>query len=440
MTFRNNGTRRSSAAKPRPLLLLFLLLALFPALSAMALRPDEIPSPNIASRENFVADPYDMLSNNSERHVNEILSRLREETTCEVGVAIVKTTGDLSIEDYAYKLFHHWGIGRADNNNGILLLIATDDNRARIEVGSGAEGAMPDITAGNILRKAVVPAMKDGNLNQAVAGAVDMINDVLTEPSVAEELRSDHNPGFADNIKAIDGKVIWSFLWVVALCVFVFTLAMFFIDFFTTRKRDNYRRAMTWRSHLKTYWWGALFSCGLALPIALIVWRLYRHSRDVTEICDSCGAKMKKLSEDEDNAFLSAAQDFEEKLGTVDYDVWLCPECGTVERFPYVEHQLKYRQCPECGTIAMNLVMDKVVDPPTTTRPGHGERIYQCQFCRHKRREGYVIPKKDDGAALAVAAGVAAGMLGGGHSGGGGGMGGGFGGGHSSGGGASSGW
>ncbi|MDE6010930.1 MAG: TPM domain-containing protein, partial [Muribaculaceae bacterium] len=313
-------------------------------------------------------------------------------------------------------------------------------HEARIEVGSGAEGVMTDIAAGKIMRNAFVPAMKEGNLNQAVSQTVDMTCEALSDPNVAEELRSNRTDGSMTEIKAIDGEVILAFLITVAVCVFLFALALFLIDFFNARKRDNYRRAMTWRPHLPIYWWSALFSCGLALPLALIARHLYRHARYVPEICDTCGATMQRLPEDKDNDYLTPSQDFEERLGTVDYDVWLCPECGTVERFPYEEQQLKYQRCPHCNTIAMNLVMDKTVDPPTVKHDGHGERIYQCQFCRHTRREGYRIPKKPDQAAAALAAGAAAGMLRGGSRGGGGGFTGGFGGGHSSGGGATGRW
>lgn len=436
MTFYNTGAGRKGALR-----VIAMAVMLLVGMAAYAQLPEELPDPNKGNPNNFIADPYGELSPSTVNFVNSKLKSLRDATTVEVGVAVVKTTGDLSIEDYAYRLFDHWGIGKPDVENGLLLIIATDDRTARIEVGSGAEGVMTDIAAAKILRKGVVPAMKDYYINQAVSSAVDMINDTFTNPEVGDELRSNEDSGPMDGLKVLDKSVWLSFLMVIAICVFVFTLAMFLLDYFAARKRDNYRRAMTWYPHLKTYWWGAVFSCGLALPIALLAWWLYRRSRDVPEICDTCGAKMNKLSEDEDNAFLSASQDFEEKLGTVDYDVWLCPECGTVERFPYVENQLKYQKCPECGTIAMNLVMDKVVVPPTSQKEGHGERLYQCQFCRHTKREGYRIPKSVDAAGAALAAGAVAGMLG--RGGGGGfpsGPRGGFGGGHSSGGGATGRW
>ncbi len=423
--------------------LLAVVLIICGMAGAVAQPPDEIRNPNLGNIQDFVADPYDLLSRATESHINERLSELREATTCELAVAIIRTTGNLSVEDYAYTLFRRWGLGRADNNNGVLFLVALDDRKVRIEVGSGAEGALPDITCGKIVRTAVIPPLKDGNVNQAVSSGVNMIYEVLTQPAVAAELRHGHTDTAADRIRAIDGHTIWNFLWVTAICVVAFTLVMFFIDLFVSRKRDNYRRAMIWRAHLSTYWWGTLLSCGLALPLALIARHLYRHSRELPEICDSCGAGMRKLPEDADNAYLSASQDLEEKLGTVDYDVWLCPECGTVERFPYVEHQLKYRKCPDCGTVAMGLVMDKVVQPATTQRVGHGERIYQCQFCHATRREGYVIPKKVDPAAAAMAAAAIGAAIGRGGNGGGNGGGptpGGFGGGHSSGGGATGSW
>lgn len=431
---RANGGRSVFA---RSIALLIMLLAGLGCCYAQL--PEELNDPNAGNPDNFIADPYGQLSPHTKEHINEVLKDLRDRTTAEVGVAVIRTTGDLSTEDYAYRLFNHWQIGKADNNNGVLLLVAIDDRKARIEVGSGVEGAIPDISAMRIIRERIMPAMQEGSVSQAVSTAVDKIYDVISDPDVAAELRSDQDNSAIRSVHAIDRDILVSFIAILAGCVFLFTLVMFLLDYFNSRKRGNYQKALTWRPHIPTYWWGAVFSCGLALPIAILAWWLYRHARDKVEICDTCGAKMQKLSEDKDNAFLSASQDFEEQLGTVDYDVWLCPECGTVERFPYVERQLKYSKCPECNTIAMNLVMDKVVDEPTTKREGHGERIYQCQFCRHRRREGYRIPKKADPAAAALAAGAVAGMLRGNNSGGGFG-GGGFGGGHSSGGGATGGW
>lgn len=402
---------------------------------ANAQSPKSLPNPNEGNPNNYVADPYNQLSADTKSYINNKLASLRRETTAEMAVAVVMNLDGMSVEDYGHELFEHWGLGKSDNNNGVLLLIATGDKRVRIDVGSGMEGVLTDIACANIIRGYLAPAIRSGNLNQAVASTVNEICEVLTNPAVAKEIQSKNPDGLGAKMNTLDRDVFLDFIMIVVAFVFVFSLCMLIMDFIATRKQRNYRRAMTWRNHLATYWWGAGLSLGLALPIALIALYKYKRARNVREICDTCGAMMNKLSEDEDNAFLTASQDFEENLGTVDYDVWLCPECGTVARFPFVEHQLKYKECPECHTIAMNLAMEKVVTPATTRHEGLGERAYQCQYCKYIKREQYRIPKKEDGAAFA--AGLAAGaMLGrGGGSGSGG-----FGGGHSSGGGASGSW
>lgn len=402
--------------------------------------PLSIPRPNKDDPNNFVADPAGLLSSKTRREINAEILNLKKTTTCEMAVAIVGNLDGLSVEDYAYKLFNNWGIGAKDKDNGVLFLICPNERKAKIEVGYGAEGILTDAVCASILRNNVRPAVKDDNISQGVFNAVNSICNVLENPEVAEELKSGKNDSTLGRMEALDGNVFMSFLFLVIICVFLFTLVLFIVDFCTTRRRDNYRRAMTWRTHMGTYWWGAVFSCGAALPISLIAYALYRHARDVKEICDTCGSKMTKLSEEEDNDYLTPSQDFEEKLGTVDYDVWLCPECGTVERFPYVEKQLKYQECPNCHTIAMNLVMDKVVEPPTTKREGFGERLYQCQFCRHTKRESYRIPKKADPTAAIAAGAILGGMASRGGRGFGGGGGGSFGGGRSGGGGAGMSW
>ncbi|MDE6811910.1 MAG: hypothetical protein K2J15_06110 [Muribaculaceae bacterium] len=285
------------------------------------------------------------------------------------------------------------------------------------------------------------PVDAEGKVSQAVYGAVNDIERTLRSETFRNELRSSNEDTAMRRIQTISPTAFRNFLKYVVICAFLFTLVLFITDFIVTRGRRNYRRAMTWRNHRSTYIWGAVLSLGTALPIAFLAWMLYKYARNKTEICDTCGAKMNKLSEEEDNKYLTPSQDFEEKLRTVDYDVWKCPECGTIEYFPYVERQLKYQECPECHTIAMNLAMDKVIEQPTTKRAGRGMRAYQCQYCHHVKREEYDIPRKDDTAALAAAAAIgamAAGRRGGGGPFSGGGSG--FGGGRSSGGGASGHW
>ena len=149
---------------------------------------------------------------------------------------------------------------------------------------------------------------------------------------------------------------------------------------------------------------------------------------------------MNRLPEDKDNELLSDSQDFEEKIKTVDYDVWECPRCGTVERFPFRSRQKKYTECPSCHTVAMCLECDMVVRPATVRSEGSGVKVYECQFCHYRDNRPYRIPRKEDPSAAIAAAAVLGSTLGRGGSGGGGGFGGGFGGGSTGGGGAGGSW
>lgn len=433
---------RSDGIKRACKLFMLILLAQLPSFSygQASKLPEEIESPLSHGIGNYIYDEGNYISSATEKILNGKIDDLKKKTTAEVALAVLPTTGDIPIEDYAYRLFKHWGVGKSDKNNGVLVLLAVKDRKARIEVGSGAEGVLTDIACYNILHNDVGDAMREGNnVGQALNAAVESISEAMTVPDVAKELQSKQGETAMGNIRTIHSDVIWQFLLIVICLVFTFTLVLFFIDLFSGRGKGNYAHAIIWRNHIPTYAWSLIFSCGTTLPIFILAWCLYRHSRDVKEICQTCGSKMNKLSEDEDNLLLSDSQDFEEKIGTVDYDVWVCPDCGTVERFPYHEKQLKYRECPDCHTVAMRLSCSKVTLPATVKHTGMGQRIYTCEYCGKRHVEDFEIPKKPDPTAAVIAGSILGSATGRGGSGGGF-SGGSFGGGHSSGGGATGGW
>jgi len=90
-------------------------------------------------------------------------------------VVIISSLDGYPKEEYATKLFREWGIGNKKTNNGVLLLIAVQDRQIRIEVGYGLEGAIPDITALNIIDNDIKPAFKAGNYYEGIDQATDNI-------------------------------------------------------------------------------------------------------------------------------------------------------------------------------------------------------------------------------------------------------------------------
>ena len=73
------------------------------------------------------------------------------------------------------------------------------------------------------------------------------------------------------------------------------------------------------------------FTLGMALPALIVLLTAMHYCRNKRRICPNCHSKMHKLPEDEDNKYLTPAQDLEEQLESIDYDVWLCDTCGEVD-------------------------------------------------------------------------------------------------------------
>lgn len=401
--------------------------------------PSEMPNVQVADRREYISDPSGALGASTTAEVNERLAALRKATTAEVAVAIVPDIGDEPIETWSEQLFTRWGIGKKDKDNGVLLVIALAQHKARIQTGYGAEGALPDISCANIISEAIVPNMREGNLDGAVNSATELIAGALSDPAVAEELRSREPDNYSGVSETLSADVFWNFIKIVAGVLLLMEIIWFSRDLWLTRKGDKYDKALLWRRHLKTYFWCGVLTLGPGLLIFLLaLWR-YRSLRTGTRRCPTCSTRMRRLGEKEDNELLSASQDLEERLNTVDYDVWECPKCGTIERYAFKIDQSRYTECPSCHTVAMGLRSDRVVKPATTRSEGIGEKTYECEFCHHSEKRPYRIAKKEDMAAAAIAAGAILGSGGRGGSGGGG-FGGGFGGGSTGGGGASGGW
>lgn len=412
-----------------------------------AVTPAEMPNVQEKDRRQFVSDPMGLLSPSITREVNETILAMKERTTAEMAVAIVPDLGDMDIETYSEKLFTLWGIGKADKHNGVLLLISPGSRKARIQTGYGAEGVLPDMVCDRIIRQYIIPEMKVGNLDGAVIGATGAICKVLEDPAYAEELRSSQQ-GSARDVEELK-ELRSAFMLVISAIIiggFVWTLCIFIATGRRLRKASNYRKALEWRKELNKLALSTLLSGLTALPIFLLALFRYRFNRNRTHRCDRCGTKMKKLDEKTDNLYLDPSQDLEERLGSVDYDVWLCPKCGEVEKFPYKEPKSSYKKCPSCGTLAYHMVCDRIERQPTSMYPGLGRRVWHCEYCGHDHEDHYQIPRQEyNGAVPAAKGAIIGGILGGalGNRGGGGfgGFGGGgFGGGSTGGGGASGGW
>jgi uncharacterized protein len=100
-----------------------------------------------------VADRVDMLSPVAEQRLAKRAEALEAATTDQVVIVTVRELGGITIEEFAQTLGNHWGIGRADADNGVLLLAALGERKLRLEVGCGLENVLPDASAAEIIGK-----------------------------------------------------------------------------------------------------------------------------------------------------------------------------------------------------------------------------------------------------------------------------------------------
>lgn len=128
---------------------------------------NSIDLPNATSYK-YVNDYTNTLSKNSIDKIVSIGSELEKKTSAQCVVVIIDSTNDFTIEEYANKLFRTWGIGTADKNNGLLILLAKNDKRWRVEVGKGLEGAIPDALSNKIMTSYGKPYFAKGNYDEGI--------------------------------------------------------------------------------------------------------------------------------------------------------------------------------------------------------------------------------------------------------------------------------
>ncbi len=144
-----------------------LLLAAFLLSGAAAWAQPAIP-PAPTSGSLFVRDYAGVLSDDAKTRINFLGSQLKGKTKAHVVAVVVKSTDGAPPADYALAILRGWGVGDKTKNNGVVILVAVDDRAARIEVGYGLEGRIPDAKAGRIIDDYMLPYFQRGDYDKGV--------------------------------------------------------------------------------------------------------------------------------------------------------------------------------------------------------------------------------------------------------------------------------
>jgi uncharacterized protein len=138
--------------------------------------------------------------------LEQYCTRVEALTGAQIAVITLPTLAGEPLEDVANAIFNKWGIGKKGKDEGLLLLLVTQDRRMRLEVGYGLEPVIPDGFAGSVLR-AMRPALKESRYGEAVTEALNVIGPRIAQAkgvSIDAPLpRSQRRPGSANPLPGI---------------------------------------------------------------------------------------------------------------------------------------------------------------------------------------------------------------------------------------------
>ncbi|GAB2788678.1 uncharacterized protein HNQ93_003099 [Hymenobacter luteus] len=179
------------------------LLVLLLVLTQLAGRAQNVPPRPTPPR--LVNDLAGMLRPDEAAQLERKLVAYNDSTSSQIAVVTVPSLGDYDIFDYAQQLYQTWGIGQKSNNNGILLLIAQQEHKARIHTGYGLEGAVPDALAKRIISNTIVPAFQQEQYYAGLDRATDQLialakgeykADPATQPQARRRSSDDSGSGW----------------------------------------------------------------------------------------------------------------------------------------------------------------------------------------------------------------------------------------------------
>jgi len=153
----------------RPLWCLWLLLL---GLSVPAWGQDVLPVPALSAR---VIDQTATLSPEQARSLDAKLAAIEGDLGSQIVVLMVATTGPEDLAEYAQRVGDNWKIGRRDIGDGLLIVVAKNDRKIRIEVAKTLEGAVPDLAARQIIKNDIGPAFKAGNYSLGLERGIEAL-------------------------------------------------------------------------------------------------------------------------------------------------------------------------------------------------------------------------------------------------------------------------
>jgi uncharacterized protein len=360
------------------------VLALLQITPAQAERLRWIQNPRTTTGS-WVTDPSHHLKPATIDSLNSLIGTLSSETGSEIAVVVVDSTSGFEPFDVALALHRMWGVGQQGRDNGILFLWVPTQRAVQISVGYGLEGVLPDSKAGRVRDQTIFPAFKRGEFDAGMLAGIAAIAAIAREETNARgSTMSTTNPP-PNAPQAVEAE-------------------------------GDERRVS---SRNKGVIVGGAIGSGVLLLGAGAGVARYRRRRP--RKCPNGHGNMIRLDEQADDAHLDRGQQLEEKLESVDYDVWVCPTCQQAMVIPHNAWFSGYSTCKSCKRRTLDTDTTTLV-PATTSSSGVQQVTERCKNCGWGRQYTRVIPRisQSSGSSSGGSSGGGGSSFGGGSAGGGG--------------------
>lgn len=300
----------------------------------------------------WVADPARHLSQTTVDSIDALIGALERETSAEIAVVVLDSLDNLSVDQAALTLHRRWGVGKRAHDNGIVLLWSPARREISVSVGYGLEGNIPDARAGRIQDQHMIPRFARQEFDAGVLAGVRALIE-----AAREDPRSRTRPGAQAAGDGARGAV--------------------------ALHSGSERRPPT------AVWIGVGVG---ALLLALGLGVGWRHRRHRPRPCPNGHGMMRLIRNDEDEPYLGTAEAVEERIGSIDYDVWVCDACDARLAVPHRALFTRYAKCPKCSRRTL-LQEQQTLRAATMASGGLVDVRQHCESCGHRHTEQRATPR-----------------------------------------------
>lgn len=142
--------------------------------------------------DGYFTNQLSIVTPEEDQRIETHLKTIEAATSHEIGVAVIKSLDDQTLEEYANGLFAFWGIGKKGTDNGVLLLLVPEERKIRIEVGYGLEGALTDTESAQIISE-MKPLLQSANYYEAIMLGIDRVDEAIRSEIVPPVQQGNHD-------------------------------------------------------------------------------------------------------------------------------------------------------------------------------------------------------------------------------------------------------